>query len=275
MSEDRGDAREAGRAPRTAETEARHGDPTGTGAGRSAGAGRRRRGRLTVRVRRLHRWDVAPGRAREIQSRLRDRVVPEPPPGFDPETVAGGDVSVGRGRGRGWAGFVTVDTASMETVDEGAASADVAFPYVPGLLSFRELPALARAWRELGRRPDALILDGHGRAHPRRFGLACHAGLVLDVPAVGCAKSVLVGEHDEPGAEEGSTAALRHEGETVGTAVRTRTDVRPVYVSVGHRVDLETAVELVLGVSPRYRVPEPVRRADRLVGDLRRRDEAT
>ncbi len=227
-----------------------------------------------MHARRLHDWDVTTARAREIQERLRGRVVPEAPPGFEPEAVAGADLSVGRGRDRGWAGFVTVDAASMETLEEGAASADVAFPYVPGLLSFRELPALAEAWEELDRRPDAVILDGHGRAHPRRFGLACHAGLVLDVPAVGCAKSVLVGEHDELGAEKGSTVPLRHEGETVGTAVRTRTDVRPVYVSVGHRIDLAGAVELVLGVSPRYRVPEPVRRADRLVGDLRQGADA-
>lgn len=227
-----------------------------------------------MHARSLHDWDVTTARAREIQERLRGRVVPEAPPGFEPEAVAGADLSVGRGRDRGWAGFVTVDAASMETLEEGAASADVAFPYVPGLLSFRELPALAEAWEELDRRPDAVILDGHGRAHPRRFGLACHAGLVLDVPAVGCAKSVLVGEHDELGAQKGSTVPLRHEGETVGTVVRTRTDVRPVYVSVGHRIDLAGAVELVLGVSPRYRVPEPVRRADRLVGDLRQGADA-
>lgn len=228
-----------------------------------------------MRARRLHAWDVPPARAREIQERLRGRVVPEAPPGFEPETVAGADLSVGRGSDRGWAGFVTVEGGSMETLEDAAASVDVAFPYVPGLLSFRELPALAEAWEELDRRPDAVILDGHGRAHPRRFGLACHAGLVLEVPAVGCAKSVLVGEHGELGAEAGSTAPLRHEGETVGMAVRTRADVRPVYVSVGHRIDLAGAVDLVLAVSPRYRVPEPVRRADRLVGDLRRGDDAT
>lgn len=227
-----------------------------------------------MRARHLHDWDVTPARAREIQERLRGRVVAEAPAGFDPGTVAGADLSVGRGADRGRAGFVTVETGSMETVEEGAASVDVGFPYVPGLLSFRELPALAEAWTELDREPDAVILDGHGRAHPRRFGLACHAGLVLDVPAVGCAKSVLVGEHGEPGTEKGSTAPLRHEGETVGAAVRTRTDVRPVYVSVGHRIDLAGAVELVLAVSPRYRVPEPVRRADRLVGALRRDDDA-
>lgn len=226
-----------------------------------------------MRVRSLHEWDVTPERARALQSRLRGRVAREPPAGFEPETVAGADLSVGRGATRGWAGFVTVEASSLDTVEEAATAGPVEFPYVPGLLSFRELPAVERAWTRLERRPDAVIFDGHGRAHPRRFGLACHAGLVLDVPAVGCAKSILVGEHGPLDDEAGSTAPLRHESETVGAAVRTRAEVRPVYVSVGHRVDLATAVELVLAVSPRYRVPEPVRRADRLVG-RRRREEA-
>lgn len=115
-----------------------------------------------------------------------------------------------------------------------------------------------------------MLFDGHGYAHPRRFGLACHGGLLFDVPSVGCAKSVLVGDHATPDPERGSISDLVHEGEVVGRAVRTRSDVRPVFASVGHRVDLATATEIVLAAAPRYRVPEPVRRADRLVGQLRR-----
>ena len=185
--------------------------------------------------------------------------------------MAGADLAVGGGSGPGVAAVVVLDRESGETTAASSAACSVTFPYVPGLLSFRELPALAAAWRSLGREPDAVIFDGHGLAHPRRFGLACHGGLLVDLPAVGCAKSLLVGEHEPPGREKGSRSDVVHEKEVVGRAVRTRTGVRPVFVSVGHRIDLDTAVELVLSVSPRYRIPEPVRRADALAGRLRRR----
>lgn len=227
----------------------------------------------------LHDWDVGTDRAREIQERLRSRVDTTPPRDFAPDRVAGADMSIGRGESRGYAGFVVLDLPGLEPLAEGTAAVDVTFPYVPGLLSFRELPALAAAWRALEVRPDAVIFDGHGLAHPRRLGLACHGGLLFDVPAVGCAKNLLVGEHPPLDTEKGSTAPItveREDGgrEQVGAAVRTRTDVRPVYVSPGHRVDLESAVDLVLSLSPRYRVPEPVRHADRRVGELRRADRA-
>lgn len=217
----------------------------------------------------LHGWDVTTDEARSLQLELRNRIVAEPPHGFTPRLVAGADLSIVRGRDRGYAAVVVVDAETMETVEEATAAVDVAFPYVPGLLSFRELPPLAAAWRRLESRPDAVIFDAHGYAHPRRFGLACHGGLVFGTPAVGLAKSILVGEAEEPEEEKGSTAPLRHEGERVGTVLRSRTDVRPVYVSVGHRIDLETAVELVLSVTPRYRIAEPVRRAHRLANRMR------
>lgn len=237
-----------------------------------AGKATSRRKGEEMEIRGLHPWDVSTGEARRIQEDLRDRVERRPPEDFDPTTVAGTDLSVGRGRGEAIAAVAVLERATLETVEESAARAEVSFPYVPGLLSFRELPALAAAWEELGGAPDAVLFDGHGLAHPRRFGLACHGGLLLDLPAVGCAKSVLVGEHDPPGRARGSTAELRHEGELVGMAVRIRAGVRPVFVSVGHRMDLATAVELVLSVSPRYRIPEPLRRADSLAGRLRRAD---
>ncbi len=217
-----------------------------------------------------HAWDLSPDEARALQRRLRDRVEVEPPADFDPTLVGGADMSIGRGESVGHAAVVVVDRGTMETVASSSAEVRVEFPYVPGLLSFRELPALEAAWADLEVRPDVVVFDGHGRAHPRRFGLACHAGLRLDVPATGCAKSVLVGDHEAPGRDRGSTADLVHEGERVGAALRTRDDVRPVLVSPGHRIDLATALEVVLSVSPRYRIPEPVRRADRLVGRLRR-----
>lgn len=220
----------------------------------------------------LHPWKVSPAEAREIQIELRERLVLETPDGFSPETIAGADVSTQKFDPRGYAGVVVLRAGSLEILDQATATVNLTFPYVPGLLSFRELPALAAAWERLHRKPDVLIFDGQGTAHPRRFGIACHGGLLFDTPSVGCAKSLLVGNHGALGEERGSTAPLVHRGETVGMAVRTRAGVKPVYVSPGHRMDLATAVELTLGVSPRFREPETTRRSHRLVNELRRGD---
>lgn len=217
-----------------------------------------------------HGWNVTPGEAKRIQEELREKLVPEPPPGFDPRLAGGADVSFERFGKWGYAAVVVLDLATLETVSQGSAVEELTFPYVPGYLSFRELPAIAAAWARLERRPDVLIFDGQGTAHPRRFGVACHGGLLLDVPSIGCAKSILVGTHGPLGEERGSTAPLVHRGETVGMAVRTRTGVKPVYVSPGHRMDLETAVRVVLRASPRYREPETTRRTHRLVNVLRK-----
>jgi deoxyribonuclease V len=219
-----------------------------------------------------HGWDLTVARARALQLALRERVELRAPPGFAPRTVAGADVSVERFATRGYAGIVTLDAATMESVESATCVAELKMPYVPGYLSFRELPALDGAWRKLGARPDVVIFDGQGRAHPRRFGIACHGGVLWDVPTIGCAKSILVGTHGEVAPERGSVAPLVHEGETVGMAVRTRDSVNPVYVSPGHRMDLDTAVRIVLAVSPKYREPETTRRSHRLVNDARRAD---
>lgn len=178
-----------------------------------------------------------------------------------------------RGSARGYAAIVVLDLATMETVDQASAVVELPFPYVPGFLSFRELPAILAVWERLRHRPDVLVFDGQGYAHPRRFGIACHGGVTLDVPAIGCAKSVLVGRHGPLGDERGCTSPLVHRGETVGMAVRTRTGVKPLYVSVGHRMDLPTAVELVLRLCTRYREPETTRRAHHLVNQARRADQ--
>jgi deoxyribonuclease V len=215
----------------------------------------------------------SPAEAREIQLRLRERLVLEVPVGFAPATVAGADISMSRGSERGYAGICVLRAGSLELLEQASATADLTFPYVPGLLSFRELPPLVAAWDALERKPEVLIFDGQGTAHPRRFGLACHGGLLFDVPSIGCAKSVLVGRHGPLGEERGSTAELVHRGEVVGVAVRTRTGVKPVYVSPGHRMDLPTAVRIVLEASPRYREPETTRHAHRLVNRLRREEE--
>ena len=207
--------------------------------------------------------------ARELQLRLRDKLILHPPAGFAPGRIAGADVSMERGSNLGFAGITVLHARSLSIIEEASAAEDLPFPYVPGLLSFRELPPLVGAWEKLERKPDLLIFDGQGRAHPRRFGLACHGGLSFDVPSIGCAKSLLVGEHEVLGKERGSTAELVHRGEMVGMAVRTRTGVRPVYVSAGHRMDLATAVEWVLRAAPRYREPETTRSAHRLVNRMR------
>jgi len=226
-----------------------------------------------MKARRLNDWAVTIEEARAIQHRLREDLILEPPPGFAPRLVAGADLSIARFSRRGYAGIVVLDAETMATVEESSAAVDVDFPYVPGYLSFRELPALVAAWEKLERRPDVVIFDGHGIAHPRRFGIACHGGLLFGVPALGCGKSILVGRHGPLGEERGSTAELVHQGEVIGMAVRTRTGVKPVYVSPGHLMDLPTAVELVLRMSTGYREPETTRRSHRLVNEVRRADQ--
>jgi deoxyribonuclease V len=186
------------------------------------------------------------------------------------ERVAGADVSYDRASPLLFAAVVVLDARSLEVVEVAAVTARASFPYLPGYLSFRELPPLLEAFAKLRARPDLVLCDGHGRAHPRRFGFACHLGVALDVPAIGVAKSRLVGEHREPGLRRGAHVALRADGEVIGEVLRTRPGVKPVYVSVGHRVSLATARQLVLRFSPRYRVPEPIRAAHAEVNRLRR-----
>ena len=218
------------------------------------------------------RWDLTVAEAREIQQGLRERLVLQPPPGFAPRLVAGADVSVERFKHHGYAALVVLRADTLEVVEHSATAAQLRFPYVPGYLSFRELPPLQACWDQLAQKPDVVVFDGQGYAHPRRFGLACHGGVLWDVPSVGCAKTLLVGAHGELGDERGATSPIVHEGEVVGMALRTRAGARPVYVSAGHRMDLETAVQLVLQLAPRYRQPETTRRAHQLVNDIRRAD---
>ena len=223
-----------------------------------------------VEVPTLHAWDVTVPEAIEIQRQLRARLVTSPPPGFAPRLAAGADLSMEKGSDRAHAGIVVLEVESLRTVEEVTGDVALRFPYVPGLLSFRELPAVVEAWARLERRPDVLLFDGVGYAHPRRFGLACHGGVLLDVPSIGCAKSILVGRHGPLADERGATAPLVDKGEVVGVALRTRAGVSPVYVSIGHRMDLDTAVDIVLRLTTRYREPETTRRAHQLVNRLRR-----
>jgi len=213
--------------------------------------------------------------ARALQRKLAPLVRQEPFDVAAVRRVAGADISfdkapAGQTETAVCAGFVTLRLPELTLLEWAGVRTIARFPYIPGLLSFREVPPLLEAWAQLEERPDALIADGQGLAHPRRFGLACHLGLLLDLPTVGVAKSLLVGTHGPVPEEVGGWAPIEHRGEVVGAALRTRSGVSPVFVSVGHRMDLPGAIALVLRCLGRVRVPETTRYAHQYVNYLRR-----
>lgn len=200
--------------------------------------------------------------ARAIQDRLRPLADLTTPGPRAVRTVAGLDVAYADDRLA--AAAVVLNAESLEIIEESTVAGRPVFPYVPGLFAFRELPALVSALRGLSITPDLLVCDGHGVMHPKRFGLACHLGVLTGLPAIGVGKSRLIGSHEEPGTGRGQRSAVSDAGQVVGRALRTQSGVRPVFVSVGHRADLDTACELTLRLAPRHRLPETTRRADRL-----------
>lgn len=210
-----------------------------------------------------HPWDVTPQEAVAIQERMRHRVVTHDELG-PVYRVTGIDIGFEKGDGITRAAVVTLGFPDLQTQEQALVRRPTIFPYVPGLLSFREAAAALEALARLEIRPDLLLCDGQGFAHPRRFGLACHIGLLTGIPSIGVAKSRLIGRHDPVPESRGSWRPLRDGQEVVGAVLRTRSGVRPVYVSVGHRISLETAIEYVLRCTPRYRLPETTRRAHRL-----------
>jgi deoxyribonuclease V len=219
------------------------------------------------------RWNVTPLEAMRFQQTWRERVEVQDRFGRL-QYVAGADLAFDPETGLAFSGVIVYRFPQLEEVERRMARRKLRFPYVPGLLSFRESPVLLAAFARLRIRPDVILVDGHGRAHPRRFGIACHLGLLLDRPAIGCAKSILVGEAMEPGAKAGSTCALMDRGEQVGVVLRTRRQVRPIYVTVGHRVSLDSAVRIVAQCLDGFRIPKPTREADHWVRDLRRAYQA-
>jgi deoxyribonuclease V len=226
----------------------------------------------------LHDWAIRPREAVELQKRLRERVLVQPHTGKKIETIAGADISFNKFSPVIYTGIVVLSLPSLEVVEEVGLVGETQFPYVPGLLSFREAPSVLEAWSKLKTEPDAVMFDGQGIAHPRRVGIASHVGLFLNRPTLGCAKSVLVGRHAELAEERGSWQPLvdPKNDETVGAALRTKTRVQPIYVSPGHLIDLPGAIELTLRSDGGYRQPEPTRRAHLLVNALRRGErEAT
>jgi len=208
-------------------------------------------------------WPRRVAEARRLQEQLRSRVVTQDRLGVV-ETVAGIDVGYEKNGMVTRAAVVVLDFPALTVREQAIARRPTRFPYVPGYLSFREAPAVLAALKRLRTRPDLLLCDGQGLAHPRRFGLACHLGLLLDTPSIGVAKSRLIGTHGRVPAKKGSWTALEDNGEVIGVVLRTRMDVKPVYVSIGHRICLATAIDYVLRCTTRYRLPETTRQAHRL-----------
>jgi deoxyribonuclease V len=223
-----------------------------------------------MKIRRLHDWNLDYRHAVEVQEQLAGQVI-EGPPLVHAETVAAADVSAGKREDWIIAAVVVMRLADFKVLETREAGMKATWPYVPGCLSFREAPVVLEAFGQLRTIPDVVLIDGQGRAHPRRLGLASHIGLALGVATIGCAKSRLIGEvRGSLGLARGSRAALWDDGERIATVLRTRAGVRPVYVSVGHRIDLASAERWVLAAAPRYRLPEPARVAHQLVTHLKK-----
>lgn len=213
-----------------------------------------------------HRWDVTPEEARAIQRELRDAIITEDAFG-EVRFVAGVDVGFEDDGATTRAAVAVLRFPELTLAEHAVSRRPTTFPYVPGLLSFRETPAVLDALAALQTRPDVLLCDGAGYAHPRRFGLACHLGLLSDLPSIGVAKSRLIGAHDPPPDEAGAWQPLYDGDETIGAALRTRVKTRPLYISVGYRISLASAVEFTLRCTRGYRLPETTRWAHRLASN--------
>src|SRR5262245_40840625 len=218
----------------------------------------------------LHSWNLSPTEAVALQRKLAGQVDVKRPL-KKCELLAGADCSYSRRSPKFYAAVVILRTDDWSIVEAEGVVGESPFPYVPGLLSFREIPIVLQAFAKLGHRPDAVMCDGQGFAHPRRIGLASHVGLWLGLPTVGCAKSRLIGAHREPGKRAGAQTPLLDKGDVIGSVVRTKLNVKPLYISIGHLIDLPSAVRLVLASCRGYRLPEPTRQAHIAVNEVRRR----
>jgi deoxyribonuclease V len=217
----------------------------------------------------LHPWDVTPKAAVGIQNNLRNRIKLKD--SFRKiRVIAGADVAFDKSSNQGYGGVIVYSFPELEEIERQGVIRPITFPYVPGLLAFREAPILLEAFSSLKTETDMILFDGQGIAHFRRMGIATHMGIVLNKPTIGCAKSRLIGRYKDPGEKVGSCAPLIHGEETVGMVLRTRKKVRPIFVSQGHKISLETSVEIVLKCSDGYRIPKPTREADRYVALLKK-----
>lgn len=216
-----------------------------------------------LRLHHRHRWDVSPKEAIAIQQELRSQVRIVDDYGA-PRRIAGVDVGFEDSNRITRAAIAVLDYPSLNVLERSIARLPTSFPYVPGLLSFREAPAVLAAMEQLSRLPDMLLCDGQGIAHPRRLGIASHLGVLLDLPTIGVAKSRLVGTHDEPAVEKGAWKPLYDKQELIGCVLRSRSGVKPLYISPGHRIGFDAAREMVLACTTRFRLPETTRWAHRL-----------
>lgn len=211
----------------------------------------------------LHAWDLSPSKARAVQQMLRHKIVKQDALGPVTE-IAGVDVGFADAGNTVRAAIVILSFPDLTVHEEVVAETPNQFPYVPGLLSFRELPGVFEALRKVRTKPDLILCDGQGYAHPRRFGLACHLGLLSNIPTIGVGKSRLIGSYSEPGSNKGDWSPLVDADEIVGAALRTRAHVKPVFVSIGHRICLNSAIQYALACTTAYKLPQPTRLADRL-----------
>ncbi len=225
-----------------------------------------------MQINHIHSWKVSYKEAIIIQKQLRQKIVLKPNPS-PIRLVAGADISVSKKSTRAWAGVVVLGFPELEELEWKWDSDEIDFPYIPGLLSFREIPLLLKVFEKLELDPDLILCDGQGIAHPRGLGLASHLGLFLNKPTIGCAKSRLVGEYHEVGQQKGNHSPLVVNGNTVGAVVRTRENVKPLFISPGHLITIKQSIQLALSCTKSYRIPEPVRRAHLLVNRLRKNQE--
>jgi deoxyribonuclease V len=218
----------------------------------------------------LHPWQVTTHEAIAIQKRLRAQVITENTVG-EIRYIAGADISTSKASPKAYAGVVVLSYPALQVVEERGIEDEVTFPYVPGLLAFREGPALIKVFEQLTIEPDVIVFDGQGLAHPRGMGIATHMGLVFDKPSIGCAKSLLFGRYQEPDQEKGAWADLRDpQGHIIGAVVRSKPKTTPIFVSIGHRLDLPTAIRLLIECARGVRIPEPTRLAHNFVTQLSR-----
>jgi deoxyribonuclease V len=223
-----------------------------------------------MQYRELHPWHVSVTEAQRIQQRLR-RHIQVGTYVRDIHHIAGADIAIAPATATIYAGVVVLDYGTLAVVERKSLVSSTDFPYIPGLLSFREAPALLQVFAQLDTTPDDVVFDGQGIAHPRGLGIASHMGLLLDVPAIGCAKSRLTGRHEEPPPHRGAhTPLYGGYGQVLGAVLRTKDRTRPVFVSVGHKIELSQALDILLHCHRGYRIPEPTRLADQYVGTIRR-----
>lgn len=211
---------------------------------------------------------LSPADALKLQAEMRARTDLSPMPA-EPRIIAGADISFNKYSETVYAGMVLMTFPGLQIIHRESVVTRATFPYVPGLLAFREAPALLEVWNKLPVKPDLVILDGMGIAHPRRMGIAVHFGILTDVPAMGCGKSLLTGKHEPLGEEAGSAVPLIHQGEIIGTVMRTKRKTNPVYISPGHRITMEQSVGIIKQCVAGYRIPEPTRQAHLWVNEVR------